>query len=186
MEEEFEDEEEWEEGHVEEKTAMSISECFQKFLLTKLLPCLKRPPGVNLPITPQPLPALVDMYDAFKGIRQRDVIQGKEFFRSVLPHLIYPGPKETLWWHRCPEPLSHQVDLDAVLEMFREKFQTDQDDTLTEENLNEHKQENEYLGQQAQNSEMTLRILKLCRNDPTEGPCPPISMTSDCTKDLLR
>lgn len=111
------------------------------------------------------------MYDAFKGIKQRDIIKGKEFLRSALPHLIFPNAKDSLWWHRCPEPLSHQVNIDELLEMLREKFDSVENDFVPEENF-EEKFESEYLGNQAQNSEITMRLLRLCKENPNASECP--------------
>ncbi|CAL8131621.1 unnamed protein product [Orchesella dallaii] len=152
---------------------VSISKCFEKLLTEKLLPCLKREPGSNLPVVPQPLPALVDMYDAFRGIKNRDILRGTEFVRSALPHLLFPNPKDAIWWHRCPEALSHSVDFDELLETFRSKFQNVEEEIAPEENW-EDKLESEYLGTQARNSETTLRILNLVSTDADEpAPHPP-------------
>ncbi|ODN04705.1 hypothetical protein Ocin01_02004 [Orchesella cincta] len=150
---------------------VSISKCFERLINEKLLPCLKREAGANLPVVPQPLPALVDMYDAFRGIKNRDILRGTEFVRSALPHLLFPNPKDAIWWHRCPESLSHSVDLNDLLEIFRNKFQNVEEEIVPEENW-EEKLESEYLGTQAKNSETTLRILNLVQPEENSNPPP--------------
>lgn len=120
---------------------------------------------------PQPLPALVDMYEAFKAINSHDVLKATDFLKHTLPHLLFPSSQELVWWHRCPEPLSFNVDYKTLLSMCQDKFKETKEPPVEDlwtvmrgreaDEFEKRHSKSEYLGSKAQSFEAAMKLLNL-------------------------